>query len=273
MTSLLILFGILIGIVLIVLSLFVGISYIYRRKKPLTRAMDEERKRLDAKRGVETPQAAVPKRSEEGSEGNGVLKTLKKHVMGNGQVLFLICVAGVALYYTYNSTDSLAELSKMARARWMFLLAVWGILAAFVAINIPKEWGKTLQSVLALAVFVVLIGYPIGHPVWKWIMAPSGDRCTKAHPCALLRHKDGSSEVVLMPKGHGVEFEPSFWEHPVGELGFKTSFNGGPGRPYLCSYAQAVARTCFMLYDQFWFEPSNKDVSLPGYWFTEWSGK
>lgn len=229
MTSLLILLGISIGVVLIVSCLFVGISYIYRRKKPLTRAMDEERKRLDAKRGVETPQATVPQRS----EGNGVLETLKKHVMGNWQVFFLICVAGVALYYTYNSTASLADLSRMAHDRWMFLLAAWGVLAILVAINVPKEWQKTLQGALVAVVATLMVASPIWGAMRAYWEHPQD---TAVRATGVLQHGslprawnlDGSIrnvdawiKVIVPGNGKSQSVSPLSTEHVVwGGTGF-----------------------------------------------------
>lgn len=97
-------------------------------------------------------------------------------------------------------------------------------------------------------------------------VAPQSGECIASRPCKLPVRSDGSTDVIKVPNGMAVCFNPEFWDK-VEQLGYRNSLYGRPEVQYTCTKEQVLNGTCEQKYfDTFRFVP-RAGVAVPDYWF------
>jgi hypothetical protein len=72
-----------------------------------------------------------------------------------------LVVIGFGLYGSSFKTPGPADVVSWSRQHWLWILVLWGILAALVAVNAKGSVAKTLQWVLAGVMFFLFLGFPL----------------------------------------------------------------------------------------------------------------
>ena len=138
-------------------------------------------------------------------------------------VLLVIVGGGAVLWGMYHPVR-LADAVQW-REYWFPLLALWGFAAALVALN-AKAFGaaaaKTLQWVLAGAMFILFIGLPVVNFFW-------GEK--QAEKQVLPMSPGGKSQLVPVPQGMTVMMRgEDFRYHCVYGDGHEESYGKGEPR-------------------------------------------
>ncbi len=158
-------------------------------------------------------------------------------------------------------SPSLDEVWKWTKNHWLSILVIGAIVG--VGFSFVPEVGKTLAVMVAVGVATLFIVIPLVHVI-RDNQSPD---CVPGHPCEPQTHRDGSTDVVKIPEGQWVCFDHSFWDN-LSQLGYRTSFRGGPEKMYGCTRDAVLSGKCDeRMGDAFRFTPT-AGVSVPKYWFT-----
>jgi len=214
----------------ILLLVIFATSYL-RSVKPHSKKMTEELTQLRKKSAVTTE-----KTGEKKGDG-GIFKYLKLNLWS-----ILIIPAGTWLmYWGFNNHQIRpADVGSWSQNYWFPILICWGTGAVIIKIN-EKSFGtaaKTLQWILAVMVFIVLIGFP----VWSWLAKPNSHSgaCSEiplaSEPVSawpkLVMPAGGKSKNVPVPQGmHVVMNGEDFHFHCVYLNGHDISFGKGGSCP------------------------------------------
>lgn len=83
----------------------------------------------------------------------------------------VISLVGVTVFFWSLYAPELrpSQMGELGSRYWLQILMLWGTLAILIRLNAEKDLAKTLQGVLAVGAFLLLIGFP----TWSWIVGGS----------------------------------------------------------------------------------------------------
>lgn len=182
-------------------------------------------------------------------------------------ILLVLGGGGAVLWGVYHPVR-LADAVQW-RGFWFSLLVLWAVGATLIAINAKGVLAKTLQWVLAGAIFMLFIGLPLVRgekpPPPAQVQQQREPDCTSSTPCTPTLGAGGSTEVVQGKPGFGICFDSSYWVN-LSRLRYHITY-GGIEKKYECTREDVLAGKCSQtLFDAFRFVPE-AGVSLPKYWF------
>lgn len=116
----------------------------------------------------------------------------------------VLVVAGLAIFYfgmytpTWDS-PSLASTVAWARAHWLAVLALSGIIYALTSIfaKAMKEVGEGVQWMLTASLFMLFIGFPI----WVWLVEPSSKPVASVSAPATASAPSKATMLTMEPGG------------------------------------------------------------------------
>jgi hypothetical protein len=192
-----------------------------------------------------------------------------------------LVIVGFGLYGSSFESPSLVAAAGWVRNHWLWLIILWAIIAALIALNTTGAVAKTLQWVAGSVMVSLFIVFPL--LVWTGFggekqpeqrqptanaslhQRPALTDCTAHQPCSLTVQKNGSTEMVSIPPGKDACFDLSFWGN-IGRLGYKTSYRGIETE-YRCTREQVLSGACTkQVMDSFRFTPE-AGVEVPRHWF------
>ena len=77
----------------------------------------------------------------------------------------VLAVVGAGIFWKlYKPGLRFSQLGDWSWENWLWLLAFWGVLVVLIALNKKSlgSWAKTLQSAVAVAMFLMFLGVPAG---------------------------------------------------------------------------------------------------------------
>lgn len=180
-----------------------------------------------------------------------------------GGLLKILGFLVVVSYITFIVGKIIGSPSTVWTAKWAGLILLGLLLAAGLMRPViqPLTEGKGLSS---LTEIIPSSARSLGSLGSQSAVSP----CQEETPCSPVLLADGTTAPVDFPKRQGASicFEPSFWNN-LPNLGYTTSYKGGPEETYACTKDQVLDGTCSMRTgDRFRFKPKS-GTPLPKYWF------
>lgn len=139
----------------------------------------------------------------------------------NVGTIALVVLALLVLYFGILTpkweTPHPTDVGMWSSSHWFWLLILWGIIAALIALNACGAVAKTLQWVLAGVVVAVLVVFPL----WELATSPSAPAHATSRPAEipLVSWPRSSWPKLVIPKGEKVDISLPPGMHHVTVLG------------------------------------------------------
>ena len=165
-------------------------------------------------------------------KGTGSASELLRKISENFLIILLVIAGVVVSYFGVYSplwkTPRLNEVGSWGQNHWLWILILWGIIAAIVA-RIAGGAAKTLQAVLAITMFMLFIGFPVivwvensgssgkisRHTVPRRTSIPLASEPVSTWPKIVLQ-PGGRSKLIPIPLGmHVIVDGNNFLLHTV----------------------------------------------------------
>lgn len=160
------------------------------------------------------------------------------------------------------SSPSLATVWMWTKSYWLYIMFVF--VGALIALTV---WGDDHKAMLQTTAWGIVAMLFAVIPLLAWVVGNQSSECITGHPCELQQKSDGSTVPVSIQSGQWICFDTTFWDN-LSQLGYRTSFRGGPEKLYGCTRDSVLSGKCNeRMGDTFRFTPT-KGVPLPKYWFT-----
>ncbi|MFA5998010.1 MAG: hypothetical protein WC814_01295 [Candidatus Paceibacterota bacterium] len=170
--------------------------------------MAREQAELDRKTGTASGTSATAT----ATNGGGRLERLTPY--WPSILLFLV---GVGIFWgLYTPGLRFSQMGDWSWDHWLWLLALWGIVIALIALNAEAlgAAAKTLQTIAAVAMLLLFLGIPI----WNWATSDTSSRQERERfaKSILSMPANGDSPRVSAPPGYAAAFTGSgFTTHCV----------------------------------------------------------